>query len=652
MGEIVADIKKIKKLSPFKNQFQEFIFVRTYSRWVEEKGRRETWNETVGRYRQFIEDSVGGKLKTEHFDEMEEAIFNFDVMPSMRALWAAGEAAKQDHFAIYNCSFTTIEKIKDFAEVLYILMHGTGVGFSVERKFVNELPKIQPMKEGVQPARIVVEDSKMGWAKAFLSFLQYAWEGYKVEVDYSFIRPKGSRLKTFGGRASGPEPLKKLFEFCEFVLNENREEGRLRAIDVHDIVCKIAEIVVVGGVRRSALISLSDLTNHQMATAKTGEFWINNSQRGLANNSVAYTRKPDILSFLEEWKKLIESNSGERGIFNRVASVNKANENGRRDGSLITGTNPCGEILLRNKQLCNLSEVVVRPGDALDDLKKKVRIAAMIGTIQSTFTHFKFVDKQWTENCEAERLLGVSLTGVRDHLILGRVNDEAKRWLSELKHVAINANKEFAALLGIPASAAVTCVKPSGTVSSLVDSAPGCHKRQTDGTKYIRRVRVSATDPLAQLLKNEGVPYHPEVGQNIENCNTFVFEFPMTAPEGSSSRKNQTAIEQLEFWKMYRDYWCEHNPSITISVRESEWIETAAWVYKNFDNVGGLSFLPHSDFVYELAPYESVDEETYNKLMSQFPKDIDFSKLSFYEKEDHTEGAKEYACVGDKCDVI
>ena len=549
-----------------------------------------------------------------------------------------------------NCSFTTIEKVKDFCEIMYILMNGAGVGYSVEKGFIDNLPIINDTDSKEKTEKIIFEDSKLGWAIGFEKVLNCLWNGISFECDYSKIRERGARLKTFGGRASGPEPLKNLVEFTTKVIDNNRGM-KLQSIDVHDIVCKIAEIVVVGGIRRSACISLSDLTDNQMATCKDGEFWNKNPQRQYSNNSVAYTRKPDLLSFLDEWKYLYKSNAGERGIFNRVASKNKANENGRRDGSRITGTNPCGEVLLRSKSFCNLTEVVVRPTDTFEDLKRKIKLASLIGTLQAGFTNFKYLDKKWKENCEEEALLGLSLTGVRDHKILGSVNDKAKKWLSDLKHSAISMNKKIATKIGVNQATAITCVKPSGTVSLLVNSSPGAHVRNTKTGYYIRRVRISATDPLFKMLKEQGVPYKCEVGQSPETASTFVLEFPCKVPTGAVTRELESAMEQLEFWKMYRDFWCEHNPSITIFIKQDEWLDTLAWVYKHFDDIGGLTFMPSDDSIYQLAPYEDISKEDYDKFMGLFPN-IDFSVLSKYEMEDNTEGSKEYACTANGCMLV
>lgn len=633
--------------NPFKTLLQEFVYIRTYSRWLDKEQRRETWEETVTRYCTHMKMKYEDKITDKEIKDVFNAIYNLEVMPSMRALWSAGKAAEEENLAQYNCSFIAIERLKDFSEILYILMCGTGVGYSVERKYVNKLPVIKDRKDTEEVTQIVFEDSKMGWARGFSEVIDCLWEGQSFECDYSKIRPRGARLKTFGGRASGSMPLMDLVKFVTDIVERNRG-FQIRSIDAHDICCKIAEVVVVGGVRRSACISLSDLTDNEMSNAKSGEFWHTDPQRSLSNNSVSYTRKPDIISFIDEWKNLYRSKSGERGIFSRIAAIKKAGENGRRDGSKIVGTNPCGEILLRSRQLCNLTEVVVRPEDTFESLKKKIQIATLMGTWQAGFTKFKFLDKAWKINCEEEALLGVSLTGLRDHKILGNVNDVAKKWLSDLKHVAISTNKKVSERIGINQAAAITCVKPSGTVSLLVDSSPGAHVRPTNTGYYVRRIRISATDPLYKLMKDAGFKMKCEVGQTPETCSTWVLEFPSKSPEGSHMMKEETAMEQLEYWKMLRSFYCEHNPSITITVDEEDWLNTAAWVYSNFDDVGGLTFLPSTDHVYQLAPFEDIDEKTYNALLPLVPE-IDFSVLTTYEKEDSTIGNKELACTGDSC---
>jgi len=636
-------------MNTFKTPFQAFVYARTYSRWEELKNRRENWEETVKRYIDYMRDRLEDKVTPKELKDAYNAIYNLQVMPSMRGLWAAGPAIDADNLALFNCSFVAITSLKKLAELLYILMNGTGAGFSVERNYTNQLPSIAEIVNNEQHKEIIFQDSKIGWAEGYLDVLDCLWKGIPFTCDYSLIRPKGARLKTFGGRASGPDPLKDLVLFTTNIIEKNRGT-QLQPIDVHDICCKIAEVVVVGGVRRSALLSLSDLTDNQIANAKVGEFWNEHPQRVLANNSVAYTRKPDIISFLDEWKHLYKSKAGERGIFSRTAAIKKANENSRRDGSQVAGINPCGEVLLRDQQLCNLTEVIVRPEDTFETLKTKIKIATMLGTWQSFFTNFNFVDEQWKKNCDEERLLGVSMSGLRDHPILGTVNDTAKKWLSDLKHIAIQTNKKTAQKLNINRATAITTIKPSGTVSSLVDCSPGAHVRQTKTGYYIRRIRISATDPLFKMMKDQGIKYSCEVGQTPDTCNTYVLEFITKAPETAKNRKDETAEEQLEYWKMLRNFYCEHNPSITISVKEDEWLETASWVYKNFDDVCGLSFLPSSDHIYQLAPYEDITKEQYDELIKNQPV-IDFSKLSEYEAEDNTEGAKEYACTAGSCEL-
>jgi len=994
---------KKEKENIFETMFQEFIYVRSYSRWREKEKRRESWDETVSRYCDYIKKKLGDKVTEKERKDVFNAIYNLEVMPSMRALWSAGKAADVENLSFYNCAFTTITKLKDFSEILYVLMNGCGLGFSVERKFIQQLPAIKE-KNGSAIEKIVFEDSRLGWAKGFERVLECLWEGQDFECDYSKVRPFGERLKTFGGRASGPGPLIELVDFVTDIAERNRG-FQIQPVDAHDIACKVSEAVVAGGTRRSACISLSDLTDNQMANAKMGDFWKINKQRELANNSVAYTRVPDIVSFIDEWKNLDRSKSGERGIFSRVAAQKKASENDRRDGSKVVGVNPCGEVLLTSKETCNLSEVVIRPEDTFETLKRKVIIATMIGTWQSTFTKFKYVDKEWKMNCEEERLLGVSFTGLRDHKVLGNVNDTAKKWLADLKHVAIQTNKKYAEKLGINRAAAITCVKPSGclstdslistsegilelaeigdthgedwqdhdieveqetsyekstkfhvngevptkrvhmqsgivleatpnhkfrvlqngeyqwkelremsigdclpykiggysggslqklikveppycnvkeieqpdildeklayvlglyagdgsthkkgiriagccddmvplkkvgeyisqlfnidcfiyerasgrnadvyanstfllaflkandliknktnnidipllirrspkhiiqafidglfdadgcvssrgykilctisetlarqlpivlralghtcscrlmlptetswgsamryritilkgrngamhksglgnlykdldnigmtefipdivegiedsvahtvdlevpenntyiansyvshnTVSSLVDCSPGAHTRKTKSGCYIRRVRIASNDPLAFLMQDAGMELIQEVGGDTTR---FVLEFPIKAPRGAKVL-GDSALQQLEYWRMVRNFWCEHNPSITIDVREDEWLDVAAWVYSNFEDVCGLTFMPVDDHVYQLAPYEDIDADTYRKMMKEFPE-VNFGLLGEYEMEDNTEGGKEYACGGGACDI-
>ena len=634
----------------FKDSFQEFIYIGHYSRWDDTLNRRENWQESVKRYCDFMKEKYQSFISSKEYNDVYSAILGLEVMPSMRALWSAGKALSVDNIAGYNCSFVAIEKIKDFCDIMYILMNGAGVGFSVEKKYIENLPIIAKEISLSKKEIIIFEDSKIGWAQGFEKVLNCLWAGIAFECDYSLIRAKGERLKTFGGRASGPEPLISLINFITHLVNNNRGTT-LQSIDIHDIVCKIAEIVVVGGIRRSACISLSDLSDLQMSSAKSGDFHVKYPHRQFSNNSVAYDRKPDLISFLHEWENLYTSNSGERGFFNRLSSKNKASENSRRLGEDIEGINPCGEILLRNREFCNLSEIVIRPEDTFESLKRKVKIAAIIGTWQAGLTSFKYIDKKWKNNCEEEALLGVSLTGLRDHKILGTTNDTAKKWLADLKHIAIATNKKIAQKIGIKNAAAITCVKPSGTVSLLVNSSAGAHVRNTKTGYYIRRVRISATDPLFRLMRDQKVPFKCEVGQTPDTCNTFVLEFPCKAPKNSTTRKTESITEQLEYWKMLKDFWCEHNPSVTIFIKEDEWLDTAAWVYKNFEELGGLAFMPSDDSIYQLAPYEDITEEQYKALVSVFPT-IDYSKLSLYENEDNTSGAKEFACTANGCAIV
>jgi len=636
-----------KNKKPFNSLLQEFIYIRTYSRWLDKEQRRESWDETVKRYCDYMKEKYEDKITDREYKDAYNAIYSLEVMPSMRALWSAGKAADEENMAFYNCSYVTLERLRDFAEIMYILMCGTGVGYSVERKYINKLPVIKERQKNEDPIEIIFEDSKMGWARGFEKVMECLWNGDLFTCNYSKIRKRGERLLTFGGRASGPEPLMDLIHFVTEIVERNRG-FQIRPIDAHDICCKIAEVVVVGGVRRSACISLSDLTDNELANAKMGEFWHTNPQRSLSNNSVAYTRKPDIVSFIDEWKNLYRSKSGERGIFSRMAAQKKASENDRRDGSKVSGTNPCGEIILRSRQTCNLTEVVIKPDDDFESLKRKIQIATMMGTWQAGFTKFKFLDKEWKMNCDEEALLGVSLTGLRDHKVLGSVNDTAKKWLADLKHIAIATNKKIANRIGINRAAAITCTKPSGTVSLLVDSSPGAHVRPTETGYYIRRIRISATDPVYKLMKDAGFPMKCEVGQTPDACNTWVLEFAEKAPKHARLKNQESAKDQLEYWKMLRNFFCEHNPSITIYVNEEEWLDTAAWVYSNFEDIGGLTFLPNSDHVYQLAPYEDVDQKTYEEMLKKQP-DVDFSKLSTYEQEDSTTGAKELACTGDSC---
>ena len=623
--------------------YQTFIATSRYARWLEEENRRETWDETVGRYMSFLKKSTD-KVEPEVWEELEEAILNLQVMPSMRALMTAGVAAERDNTCIYNCSYLPVDHIRAFDEAMFILLCGTGVGFSVERQSISKLPDI-PADMQQSNDVISVEDSKEGWAKALHKLLSHLYTGDIPKWDMSAVRPAGARLKTFGGRASGAQPLIDLFNFV--VEKFKGAAGRkLNSIECHDIMCKIGEVVVVGGVRRSAMISLSNLSDGRMAKAKSGQWWENEGQRALANNSVAYTDKPDMEGFMREWLSLVESKSGERGIFSRVAADKHVGMNGRRETGHEWGTNPCSEIILRPYQFCNLTEVVVRASDDKESLKKKVRLATILGTIQSTFTHMPYLRKIWKENTEQERLLGVSLTGIMDNMVLSKTLD-SKTWLKEMKELAIDTNIYYSAILKIPQSAAITCVKPSGTVSQLVDSASGIHARHSD--YYIRTVRGDNKDPLTMFLKDSGIPAEACV---MKPDSTTVFSFPTKSPTGSVTRNVMTAIEQLELWKHYALNWCEHKPSVTITVKDEEWMEVGAWVYKNFDICSGISFLPHSDHTYAQAPYQDITEEEYNDLKKQMPTKIDWSALSLYEKKDTTNNSQTLACTADGCEIV
>ena len=623
--------------------YQTFIATSRYARWLEEENRRETWGETVGRYMSFLKKSTD-KVEPEVWEELEEAILNLQVMPSMRALMTAGVAAERDNTCIYNCSYLPVDHIRAFDEAMFILLCGTGVGFSVERQSISKLPDI-PAELNQSNDVIFVEDSKEGWAKALHKLLSHLYTGDIPKWDVSSVRPAGARLKTFGGRASGAQPLIDLFNFV--VEKFKGAAGRkLNSIECHDIMCKIGEVVVVGGVRRSAMISLSNLSDGRMAKAKSGSWWENEGQRALANNSVAYTDKPDMEGFMREWLSLVESKSGERGIFSRVAADKHVGMNGRRETGHEWGTNPCSEIILRPYQFCNLTEVVVRASDDKESLKKKVRLATILGTIQSTFTHMPYLRKIWKKNTEQERLLGVSLTGIMDNMVLSKTLD-SKTWLKEMKELAIDTNIYYSAILKIPQSAAITCVKPSGTVSQLVDSASGIHARHSD--YYIRTVRGDNKDPLTMFLKDSGIPAEPCV---MKPDSTTVFSFPTKSPTGSVTRNTMTAIEQLELWKHYALNWCEHKPSVTITVKDEEWMEVGAWVYKNFEICSGISFLPHSDHTYAQAPYQDITEEEYNDLKKQMPTKIDWTALSLYEKKDTTNSSQTLACTADGCEIV
>jgi len=621
--------------------YQNFIALSRYARWTGEK--REAWSETVDRYIDNIVKPLTGE--DSYIKDIRDAILDLQVMPSMRSMMTAGPAAARDNTCMYNCSYVAVDKPKRFDEAMFILLCGTGVGFSVERQYIQKLPEV-PEKIFKSETTIVVKDSKEGWAKAYRQLLALLWSGEIPKWDISKVRPAGARLKTFGGRASGPAPLVDLFNFTvdKFL---NATGRKLTSIECHDIMCKIGEIVVVGGVRRSAMISLSNLSDDKMRHAKSGQWWENYGHRALANNSVAYTDKPDAETFMREWTALIESKSGERGIFNRQASQKQAAKNGRRNPESDFGTNPCSEIILKNAQFCNLTECVVRATDTIEDIERKVKYATILGTIQSTYTKFPYLSKDWADNTEEERLLGVSLTGIMDNPLMTSANAGLAKTLEHLKNVAISTNAEWAERLGIPTSAAITCVKPSGTVSQLVDSASGIHARHSP--YYIRTVRGDNKDPLTQFLIDQGVPNEPCV---MKGDTTTVFSFPQKAPAGATTRNDMTAIEQLETWLTYQRHWCEHKPSITVSVRDDEWVSVGAFVFEHFDEMSGVSFLPHSDHTYQQAPYQDCDKSEYEELLSLMPTDIDWSKLTDYEKEDNTAGMQTMACSGDVCEIV
>jgi ribonucleoside-triphosphate reductase len=622
--------------------YQSFIHKSRYARYIDGKGR-ESWTETVGRYMDTVVRPVLGD--DSYVNQIEEAILNLEVMPSMRAMMTAGPALTRDNTAGYNCSYLPVDDPKSFDEAMFILLCGTGVGFSVERQYVQKLPEV-PEELFDSETTIVVKDSKEGWAKAYRQLVALLYSGEIPQWDVGLVRPAGARLKTFGGRASGPAPLVDLFNFTIKVFKDARGR-KLSSIEAHDIMCKIGEVVVVGGVRRSAMISLSNLSDDRMRHAKSGAWWENNPQRALANNSVSYTEKPDALSFMREWMALVESGSGERGIFNREASKKQAAKFGRRDDGYEFGTNPCSEIILRPYQFCNLTEVVVRATDSVDDLERKVRMATILGTIQSTYTKFPYLRKVWQRNTEEERLLGVSLTGIMDNPLLTSKNVGLSKTLEHLRSVAVVTNHELADRLGIQQSAAITCVKPSGTVSQLVDSASGIHARHSD--YYIRTVRGDNKDPLTQFMKDQGIPNEPDV---FKPDQTTVFSFPVKAPAGAVVTSDMTAIEQLETWLMYQRHWCEHKPSVTINVRKDEWFEVGAFVYKYFDEMSGVSFLPYNEHTYQQAPYQEVGKSEYEEMLSLMPEKINWELLSDYEQEDNTAGSQTLACSGDSCEIV
>ena len=636
--------------------YQNFIALSRYARWLDDEQRRETWTETVSRYFDYMQGLHGNIITKSLRRKLEDKILGLEVMPSMRALMTAGPALKTCNVTSYNCSYIPVDSVRAFDECMYILMCGTGVGFSVERSNVDKLPIVNEHFEDSSTV-IKVADSRSGWAKALRELLAMLYVGQIPTLDVSDVRPAGAKLKTMGGRASGPAPLIDLYNFCVGIF-KGAKGRRLYPIECHDLMCKIGEVVVVGGVRRSALISLSNLGDDQMRHAKSGKWWENEGQRSLANNSVAYKTKPDMGTFMREWLALYESHSGERGIFNRQAAINKVKENGRRKASekenpvepedyIQFGCNPCSEIILRPYQFCNLTEVVCRATDTIETLKEKVEVATILGTLQSTLTDFKYLRKVWKHNTEEERLLGVSLTGILDCPILAPNSVALESTLIKLREVAVQTNKKYAKMLDIPQSTAITCVKPSGTVSQLVDSASGIHARHSE--YYIRTVRGGNTDPLTQFMKDVGIPAEPDLGKPNT---TTVFSFPTKSPYGAVTRTEMTAIDQLEYWLVFQRHWCEHKPSVTISVKEHEWMEVGAWVYKNFDEVSGISFLPFSEHTYQQAPYQDINEEQYNTFLEKMPNHINWSLLKEYEKEDTTIGSKEFACAADSCEIV
>ena len=637
--------------------YQQFIHKSRYARWIDGEERRENWDETVDRYIDFMQSQVEDKCNVRvDLGEVREAVLSLQVMPSMRAMMTSGPALARDNICGYNCSYIPVDSPRSFDECMYILMCGTGVGFSVERENVDKLPVVSD-NFSTSSTVINVADSKPGWAKAYRELVALLYAGQVPSWDMSDIRPAGARLKIMGGRASGPQPLIDLFNFTIEIFKKAAGR-RLFPIECHDLMCKVGEVVVVGGVRRSALISLSNLNDDQMRHAKAGQWWETEGQRALANNSVAYKTKPEMGTFMREWLALYDSKSGERGMFNREAAIKQASKNGRRMVSykenpvfpmdyIQFGTNPCSEIILRPYQFCNLSEVVVRESDTLESLKQKVRMATILGTMQSTLTDFKYLRKVWKDNTEEERLLGVSLTGIMDHPVLSK-NVDSKLWLQQMRDVAVETNREYAELLGIPASAAITCVKPSGTVSQLTDSASGIHARHND--YFIRTVRGDNKDPLTQFLVDSGVPAERDV---MKPDNVTVFSFPMQSPKGAVTRTQTTAVDQLELWKTYAIHWCEHKPSITVSVKEEEWMDVGAWVYENFDVASGVSFLPHSDHTYQQAPYQDIEPDEYLEWKQRMEVvHIDWNKLTEFEKEDNTSGSRELACTAGVCEVV
>ena len=629
--------------------YRNFIHISRYARWVESENRRETWQETVDRYCNFMQDHLvtnfGYSPKSKVFNEVREAMLTHKIMPSMRALMTAGPALERDHIAAYNCSFIAVDSPRAFDEAMYILMNGTGVGFSVEQKYINQLPVIS---EEFHPTdtTIIVDDSKLGWAKAYKELIALLYQGQIPNWDTSKVRPSGARLKTFGGRASGPEPLVDLFNFTieSFKLAAGR---RLKSIEAHDLMCKVGEVVVVGGVRRSALISLSNLDDFEMAKAKSGQWWEGEPQRALANNSAVYNSKPNTAQFLREWRNLYESKSGERGIYNMDSVRKHIDKFGRRDSSLVGGTNPCGEILLRPNEFCNLTEVVIEASDTKETLLEKVRLATILGTWQSTLTNFKYIRKTWRDNCEEERLLGVSLTGIYGNKLTATNGKDLESLLDEMRDLSVSVNDKEASILKINPSVSITCVKPSGTVSQLTGVSSGIHPWYSE--YYIRSVRADNKDPLTQFLKDSGIPFEPDV---MKPEVTTVFYFPIKAPKNAVLTKDLTAIDHLEMWKTYRTHWTEHNPSVTVNVEEDEWMRVGAWVFDNFDSIGGVSFLPAVEHSYKQAPYQEISKEEYEGWVSKMPDSIRWDMLSLYETTDGTTGSQELSCVAGACEIV
>lgn len=654
-GDVPEHVRKLAEESKkyFKNNpLGEFVYLRSYARWIESEQRRETWIETVDRYVNFMRENLGDKLTKKEYVDVREAILKQEVMPSMRAMQFSGDAARKCNTCFYNCTFTAPTKLEDFAEIMYLSMQGCGVGYAVESYNVQQLPQIEKQMGEKLPTHVIA-DTKEGWCNALTLGLKTWYSGKDIDFDYSLIRPAGARLKTMGGKASGPAPLRSLLDFARSRILKHQGR-RLRNIDAHDIICKIGECVVAGGVRRTAMISLSDLDDAEIRDAKKGQFFLTEPYRSVANNSAVYEEKPTNAELMDEWVALMKSGTGERGIFNR-GSLEKTmpkrrleylrKKHGKKNGDIgQVGTNPCGEIILQSKQFCNLSEVIARADDTEASLLRKIKLATLLGTYQSSLTKFNYISKEWTENCEAERLLGVSITGQWDCPAVRNAST-----LRKMRDTAVRTNATYAKRFGISQSTSVTCVKPSGTVSQTFDCSSGIHPRHSQ--YYVRRVRISATDSLYKMVRDQGVPHHPEVGQSMGEANTYVLEFPVKAPSGSVFKNDISAIEQLEYWKLVKLNFTEHNPSATISVGEDEWVAVVSWIFNNWDIIGGLSFLPRDNHVYRLAPYEAIDKKTYEALAAKFPN-VDYSKLVIYERTDETEQKRELACAGGTCEII